>query len=97
MAIDTLQIYDDLKASGVPDAQAHAQAKAIADAAKVQPEDMATLGERLNQESERIRRDFSHAIDLLIQKMDLSFKYTHSIGAAIFMAIIANMLLSWFK
>lgn len=41
--IDTLQIYNDLKAAGVSEEASQAQAKAIAHANKVTPEDLASL------------------------------------------------------
>lgn len=83
---NALEIYDDLLASGMMPEEAHATAKAIADANRVSPEDLV-----------KIREDFSHSMEILIQKVDINFRYMGGIGGAIFIAIIANMVLSWVK
>ena len=55
--VDTLQIYDDLKASGIPEEQAHAQAKAIANANRVTPEDLAKMETRFEMAFSKIDKD----------------------------------------
>lgn len=62
MNIDTLKIYDDLKAAGIPEVQAHAEAMAIAHANRVTPEDLA-----------KIRDDYRHDMDKVVIKIDTNF------------------------
>jgi hypothetical protein len=88
--IDTLKLYDDLKAAGVPEEQAHAQAMAIYHANRVSPEDLIRL-------DEKIRTDFSNTIDKLIQKMDINFSWMRGIGIALLVAFIGNIAVNWYK
>jgi len=95
--VDSLKIYDDLKATGIPDAQAHAQARAIADSVQVAPKDLQQIRIDFNKESQDIRNDFSSVIEKLELKMDLHFKYTHIIGGGIFLSVIINIFVNWLK
>ncbi len=97
MNIDTLQIYNELKASGINEEQAQAQAKAIANANRVTPEDLAKVREDFSNNLVKVREDFSNTIDKLILKIDINFNYMAKIGGAIFGALIINIILSWFK
>jgi hypothetical protein len=87
---DALEIYDDLLLSGKEPKEAHAEARAIIGLNRVTPEEF-------QAKEIKIREDFSNAMGLLIQKVDIHFKYMGGIGASIFIALIANMILSWVK
>ena len=97
MAIDTLKIYDDLLASGVPEVQAHAQAKAIADANKVTPEDLVNMEKELKYDFEasqqRIRADFA----MFSQRIEQSLMWMRLIGGGMIVAFMTNGLQGWFK
>lgn len=88
--IDTLQIYDDLKASGIPEEQAHAQAKAIANSNRITPEDLAAM-------TTRYELDFSHLENRLnrrFDKLDRDLLWMRTIGAAMIMLFFGNIILA---
>jgi hypothetical protein len=77
---DALEIYDNLLAAGISKEQAHAQARAISDSIQVTKQDI-----------KDIRNDFANAMDKIILKMDLSYKYL-SIGiGGVFLAVVVNI------
>ena len=73
--IDTLKIYDDLKASGVPENQAHAQAMAIYHANRVTPEDL---------------KLFEAKTQALYDKIVSDLMWMRLIGAAMTFAFVSN-------
>ena len=88
--IDTLQIYNELKQSGATEEVAQATAMAICHANRVTPEDLIRL-------NEKIRDDFAHAMEKLILKVDINFKWLSGIGATTLVGLLVNIILTWFK
>ena len=86
MNVDTLKIYDDLKASGVPDAQAHAQAMAIGHTNIVTPNDLV-----------KIREDFKSDIEKLIIKVDTNFTWLSRIMITGVIGIVVNIIIELIK
>lgn len=80
---DALQIYDDLLAAGTPQAQAHAQARAMADSRGITSEDLLKLESKI----------FSR-----LDKIDSDMLWMRVIGGFMILMFSANIaVLCWLK
>ena len=68
ITFDTLKFANQLKEAGVPGAQAEAEAKALSEVLEVNLKDLATK-EDLSREIESLRKDMTHEMRALEQRM----------------------------
>ena len=92
MNIDTLETYNNLKLAGIPEEQAQAQAKAIAHAYRVTPEDINRTNEDWRKADQKSREDFKAEMDKLIIKVDTNFIWLSRIMMTGVIGIIVNII-----
>lgn len=85
--LDSLQIYNDLKSSGIPEEQAQAQAMAICHSYRVTPEQLAELDRKLSSEIATL----SSKIDTKFEKLSNDMVWMRIIGGAMTLTFFAHL------
>ena len=86
-SFDTLKYANALKAAGVPDKQAEAQADALADALSVNLKDLVT-----KDDLAATKRDLEQSIELLRSDMNGQFKLLHWMGGVLMTVCVAVLV-----